>query len=163
MYACIVCSIHTLNSQLDVDPQCRTFNYIFFSCICSDNREETLPWSCSEGELSSLLCLQLVLSLPSFLQFGRQLIENFLRLGMPLLYAVFRTKQDEVLVILKSLQQSTRSLQHFCGHSKVHCLSTNRLLFVSMYLCVVFPGVVSVYYILRVHSDGWGGGAWLCT
>jgi Fanconi anemia group D2 protein len=53
------------------------------------------------------------------LKYGRLLVEAFLRQGMPLLYEVFRTKQDEVLVLLKSLQHSTRSLQHFCGHSKV--------------------------------------------
>ena len=50
-----VLAIHTSNSHVGVDPQCRTFN-IFFS-ICSDNREETLPRSCSEGELSSLSCV----------------------------------------------------------------------------------------------------------
>lgn len=42
-----------------------------------------------------------------------------MRYGIPLLNVAFKTKQEEVLAILKSLQQSTRSLQHFCGHSKV--------------------------------------------
>ena len=27
--------------------------------------------------------------------------------------------QDDVMVVLKTLQQSTRLLQHFCSHSKV--------------------------------------------
>ena len=53
------------------------------------------------------------------LQHGRQFVEAFVRSGIPLLNVAFRTKQEEVLALLKSLQQSTRSLQHFCGHSKV--------------------------------------------
>ena len=44
----------------------------------------------------------------------------FLRNGIQLLRYSFRTKQDEILSFIKSFQQSTRSLQHFCGHSKVY-------------------------------------------
>ena len=58
--------------------------------------------------------------LPSFLfQCGRQFVEIFLRQGMPLLDEIFRHHKDDVLILLKNLQLSTRALQHLCGHSKV--------------------------------------------
>jgi len=38
---------------------------------------------------------------------------------MPVLDSLFRQRKDDVTGVLKSLQQSTRCLQHFCGHSKV--------------------------------------------
>ncbi|RMX53291.1 hypothetical protein pdam_00015249, partial [Pocillopora damicornis] len=40
-------------------------------------------------------------------------------LGMPVLDLMFRTHKDDINGMLKNLQQSTRSLQHICGHSKV--------------------------------------------
>lgn len=53
------------------------------------------------------------------LKYGRLFVETFLRLGMPILDLMFRTHKDDIHGLLKNLQQSTRSLQHFCGHSKV--------------------------------------------
>lgn len=53
------------------------------------------------------------------LKYGRLYVETFLRLGMPVLDVMLRTHKDDVHGLLKNLQQSTRSLQHFCGHSKV--------------------------------------------
>ncbi|XP_015761599.1 PREDICTED: Fanconi anemia group D2 protein-like [Acropora digitifera] len=53
------------------------------------------------------------------LKYGRLFVEIFLKLGMPTLDFMFRTHKDDIHGLLKNLQQSTRSLQHFCGHSKV--------------------------------------------
>ncbi|XP_062522638.1 Fanconi anemia group D2 protein-like isoform X2 [Corticium candelabrum] len=55
----------------------------------------------------------------SALKIGRSFLDTFLRFGMPVLERVFKTNKDDVLALLKNLQLSTRSLQHFCGHSKV--------------------------------------------
>jgi len=57
--------------------------------------------------------------LSAALKFGRLYVEAFLRSGMPVLDSLFRQRKDDVTGVLKSLQQSTRCLQHFCGHSKV--------------------------------------------
>lgn len=53
------------------------------------------------------------------LKFGRLFLDTFLKLGMPVLDLMFRTHKDDINGMLKNLQQSTRSLQHICGHSKV--------------------------------------------
>ncbi|KAL9960552.1 hypothetical protein ACROYT_G034027 [Oculina patagonica] len=53
------------------------------------------------------------------LKYGRLFVDTFLKLGMPVLDLMFRTHKDDIHGLLKNLQQSTRSMQHFCGHSKV--------------------------------------------
>ncbi|XP_057296090.1 Fanconi anemia group D2 protein-like isoform X2 [Hydractinia symbiolongicarpus] len=53
------------------------------------------------------------------LKCSRLYLEQFLRSVMPLLDKTLRTNKDLVHSILKGAQQSTRSLQHLCGHSKV--------------------------------------------
>eukprot|EP00117_Sycon_ciliatum_P036884 scpid12328/ scgid27700/ Fanconi anemia group D2 protein len=53
------------------------------------------------------------------LKYGRMFVETFLRLGMPVLDSTFRVSKEDVQSLLKTLQQSTRSLHHFSGHSKV--------------------------------------------
>ncbi|XP_005107672.1 Fanconi anemia group D2 protein [Aplysia californica] len=59
-------------------------------------------------------------NLSAALKFGRQFVEIFLRLGMPLLDVTFRRHHEEVEKLLRSLQQSTRMLHHMCGHSKIN-------------------------------------------
>ena len=81
--------------------------------------------------------------LTAALKHGRFFLEAFLRSGIPVINALFKNKkvcyrdkelsawwivtgsclitpsiQEEVLALLKSLQRSTRCLQHFCLHSK---------------------------------------------
>ena len=58
------------------------------------------------------------LFLGTALRSGRFYIDSFLKLGMPLLDFIFREKNSEVTSLLKSLQQGTRCLQHYCTHSK---------------------------------------------
>ena len=58
------------------------------------------------------------LFLGTVLKNGRLYIDLFLKLGMPLLDYVFREKNSEVTSLLKSMQQGTRCLQHYCTHSK---------------------------------------------
>ncbi|XP_028398344.1 Fanconi anemia group D2 protein-like isoform X2 [Dendronephthya gigantea] len=53
------------------------------------------------------------------LKYGRLFVEAFVSLGMPALDDMLRTNKDDIHGLLKVFQQSTRSLQHFCGHSKV--------------------------------------------
>jgi len=53
------------------------------------------------------------------LKYGRLFVDIFLKLGMPVLDLMFRMHKDDIHGLLKNLQQSTRSLQHFCSHSKV--------------------------------------------
>ncbi|KAG1650089.1 Fanconi anemia group D2 protein [Nymphon striatum] len=54
-----------------------------------------------------------------FLNYGRQVVELFLKHAMPLLDKLFRNQQEDVLNLLKKLQLCTRFLQHVCSHSKV--------------------------------------------
>ena len=58
------------------------------------------------------------LYLATALRSSRYYIDTFLKLGMPLLDFIFRDKNSEVTCLLKSFQQGTRCLQHYCTHSK---------------------------------------------
>ncbi|XP_055883251.1 Fanconi anemia group D2 protein-like [Biomphalaria glabrata] len=57
-------------------------------------------------------------NLAAALKYGRQFLECFLRQSMPLLDVIFRRRHTDVEKLLRTLQQSTRMLQHLCGHSK---------------------------------------------
>ncbi|CAL1539003.1 unnamed protein product, partial [Lymnaea stagnalis] len=59
-------------------------------------------------------------NLGAALKYGRQFLEIFLRQAMPLLDVTFRRHHTDVEKLLRSLQQSTRMLQHLCGHSKIN-------------------------------------------
>eukprot|EP00795_Rhopilema_esculentum_P012564 gene12564-3260_t len=50
---------------------------------------------------------------------GCRFLEAFLKYCMPILDLTLKKNKEEVHGVLKNLQQSTRSLHHFCGHSKV--------------------------------------------
>ena len=56
--------------------------------------------------------------LATTLKLSRYYIDSFLKLAMPLLDFLFRDKNNEITALLKSLQQGTRCLQHYCTHSK---------------------------------------------
>ena len=56
--------------------------------------------------------------LGTVLRLSRFYIDSFLRFAMPLLDFLFRDKNNEITALLKSLQQGTRCLQHYCTHSK---------------------------------------------
>ncbi|XP_015929151.1 Fanconi anemia group D2 protein [Parasteatoda tepidariorum] len=53
------------------------------------------------------------------LKFSREILQTFLRYGMPLMDKLFVNKKEEVICLMKTLQASTRYLQHVCCHSKV--------------------------------------------
>ncbi|KAK3892628.1 hypothetical protein Pcinc_003517 [Petrolisthes cinctipes] len=57
--------------------------------------------------------------LASCLKYGRMFLDVFVRCGMPLLDSCLRGHNQDVVILLKSLQASTRILQHVCTHSKV--------------------------------------------
>ena len=54
-------------------------------------------------------------------QYGRQFVDVFLLRGMPVLDATFTSHSVDVHSLLRSLQQSTRTLQNMCSHAKVGC------------------------------------------
>ncbi|XP_065640806.1 Fanconi anemia group D2 protein isoform X2 [Hydra vulgaris] len=56
--------------------------------------------------------------LGSALKYSRIYLETFLKYAMPFLEKTLRLQKDLVHAILKNLQQSTRLLQHLCGHTK---------------------------------------------
>ncbi|XP_060605548.1 Fanconi anemia group D2 protein-like [Ruditapes philippinarum] len=58
-------------------------------------------------------------NLGTCIKYGRFFVEAFLRLGMPLLDMMFKSHRQDILGLLKNLQQSTRALHHLCGHSKI--------------------------------------------
>ena len=53
------------------------------------------------------------------MQSGRVFVEAFVRQAMPIVDDVFVLHRDDVIGLLKSLQASTRVLQHLCSHSKI--------------------------------------------
>ncbi|XP_053376879.1 Fanconi anemia group D2 protein-like [Mercenaria mercenaria] len=58
-------------------------------------------------------------NLGTCIKYGRFFVEVFLRLGMPLLDHMFKSRRQDILGLLKNLQLSTRALHHLCGHSKI--------------------------------------------
>ncbi|XP_063887534.1 Fanconi anemia group D2 protein-like isoform X1 [Scylla paramamosain] len=57
--------------------------------------------------------------LSTCLKFARPFLEFFLRSAMPLMDTCFREHNQDVVMLLKSVQGSTRFLQNLCTHSKV--------------------------------------------
>ncbi|KAF8781779.1 Fanconi anemia group D2 protein like [Argiope bruennichi] len=53
------------------------------------------------------------------LKCSREILQTFLRYGMPLMDKLFVDSKEEVICLMKILQVSTRYLQHVCCHSKV--------------------------------------------
>ena len=49
-------------------------------------------------------------------------MDVFLLRGMPVLDATFTSHSADVHSLLRSLQQSTRTLQNMCSHAKVGCI-----------------------------------------
>ncbi|XP_071548151.1 Fanconi anemia group D2 protein-like isoform X1 [Panulirus ornatus] len=58
--------------------------------------------------------------LGSCLKYARSFLDLFLRSAMPLMDSCLRKHNQEVVTLLKSLQASTRFLQHVCTHSKAN-------------------------------------------
>lgn len=53
------------------------------------------------------------------LRYGRRFVDVFVKEALPVLDKAFRPRTEEVVGVLKSLQNSTRALQNVCSHSKV--------------------------------------------
>ncbi|GFU37970.1 fanconi anemia group D2 protein [Nephila pilipes] len=53
------------------------------------------------------------------LKSSREILQTFLRYGMPLMDKLFVNSKEDVICLMKILQVSTRYLQHVCCHSKV--------------------------------------------
>ncbi|XP_063797494.1 Fanconi anemia group D2 protein [Pseudophryne corroboree] len=86
--------------------------------------EQLLRWSLTVRSFHILLNLIKVFDsrpmLSVCLKYGRQFVETFLKLGMPLLDCCFKKHREDVQNLLKILQLCTRQLHHVCGHSKTH-------------------------------------------
>lgn len=53
------------------------------------------------------------------LKYSREFMATFLKHGMPLMDKLFSSNKDDIMCLMKTLQVSTRYLQHICSHSKV--------------------------------------------
>ncbi|GIY37177.1 fanconi anemia group D2 protein [Caerostris darwini] len=53
------------------------------------------------------------------LKSSREILQTFLKYGMPLMDKLFVENKEEIICLMKILQVSTRYLQHVCCHSKV--------------------------------------------
>ncbi|XP_032555192.1 Fanconi anemia group D2 protein [Chiroxiphia lanceolata] len=86
--------------------------------------EKLLRWNIAVRNFHILINLVKVFDsrpvLSICLKYGRQFVEAFLKLAMPLLDHSFKKHRDDVQSLLKTLQLSTRQLHHMCGHSKIH-------------------------------------------
>ncbi|XP_066464425.1 Fanconi anemia group D2 protein [Eleutherodactylus coqui] len=86
--------------------------------------EQLLGWSLAVRNFHILVNLIKVFDsrpmLITCLKYGRQFLETFLRVGMPLLDSCFKKHREDVQSLLKILQLCTRQLHHMCGHSKIH-------------------------------------------
>eukprot|EP00794_Sanderia_malayensis_P010920 gene10920-12080_t len=93
------------------------------------------------------------------LKLGRVFLEVFLKHCMPVLDMKLKTNKDEVHGLLKNLQQSTRCLQHFCGHSKVNqdMIMTNYVPALKKCLEMFVFRVKAMLATNRCHSAFWLG------
>ncbi|XP_077133387.1 Fanconi anemia group D2 protein isoform X2 [Ranitomeya variabilis] len=86
--------------------------------------ERLLCWSLAVRNFHILVNLIKVFDsrpmLITCLKYGRQFVDTFLRVGMPLLDCCFKKHWEDVQNLLKVLQLCTRQLHHMCGHSKIH-------------------------------------------
>ena len=88
-----------------------------------DHEAQYEIWSKAVDHLHKLVLVlkvqgqrQLILSV---IKNARQFIDHFLKHGMPLLDTLFRSRKDDCIELLKSLQLTTRYLQHVCSYSKI--------------------------------------------
>ena len=51
---------------------------------------------------------------------SRPFLEHFLKHCMPLMDKLFSQNRDDCIAVLKTMQASTRFLQHVCSHSKIN-------------------------------------------
>nr|XP_053651378.1 Fanconi anemia group D2 protein homolog [Cherax quadricarinatus] len=89
----------------------------------SNNMQKLLVWNTAIKIFHTLVMVlkthnsrQLLIAC---LKHARSFLELFLRSAMPLMDTCLRHHNQEVVTLLKSLQVSTRHLQHVCTHSKV--------------------------------------------
>lgn len=88
-----------------------------------DNKKRLSVWKASLKVLHTLVTIlkdyynrQM---LTTCLKFASSFLELFLRSAMPLMDTCLRQHNQDVVMLLKDLQTSTRFLQHLCTHSKV--------------------------------------------
>uniref|UniRef100_A0A3Q3XSE3 Uncharacterized protein n=1 Tax=Mola mola TaxID=94237 RepID=A0A3Q3XSE3_MOLML len=97
------------------------------ACKISDSTEaqseKLLTWNLAVRDFHILVNLVKVFDsrpvLNVCLKYGRLFLEDFLKLGMPLLDNSFKRHKEDVQSLLKTFQLSTRQLHHMCGHSKI--------------------------------------------
>ncbi|XP_069822588.1 Fanconi anemia group D2 protein [Dendropsophus ebraccatus] len=89
-----------------------------------EQTKQLLSWSLAVRNFHVLVNLIKVFDsrpmLITCLKYGRQFVETFLKVGMPLLDCCFKKCWEDVQSLLKILQLCTRQLHHLCGHSKIH-------------------------------------------
>ncbi|KAG0727428.1 Fanconi anemia group D2 protein [Chionoecetes opilio] len=92
------------------------------SSSMEDSRKRLLKWNTAIKILHTLVTVlknyYTKQMLSTCLKFVRPFLELFLRSAMPVMDTCFRHHSQDVLVLLKSVQGSTRFLQNLCTHSK---------------------------------------------
>lgn len=70
-----------------------------------------------------------LVNIGTVLKTGRVFVDAFTIQAMPLLDQIYRSQYENIQALLKSMQLSTRSLHHICGHSKIvkSVLLTNQI------------------------------------
>ncbi|XP_069186232.1 Fanconi anemia group D2 protein isoform X2 [Procambarus clarkii] len=94
------------------------------SSTSNDNMQRLLVWDTAIKIFHTLIMILKKNNsrhlLSSCLKYARSFLELFLRSAMPLMDKSLRLHNQEVVTLMKSLQGSTRVLQHVCTHSKVN-------------------------------------------
>lgn len=96
---------------------------------CKNNDLDIVRWEKLEGWSKAVALFYSLVNLikvfttrshlKSAMTYGRQFMELFLRLAMPMVDSAFRAHSDDLVGLLKKLQQGTRGLHHLCSHSKI--------------------------------------------
>ncbi|KAG8193754.1 hypothetical protein JTE90_005051 [Oedothorax gibbosus] len=94
----------------------------YFSTKHSDE-DQMYEWSVTfkvfQVFTNLLKCLGSRSNIGACLKSSREILQTYLKYGMPLMDKLFKDNKDDVICLMKILQVSTRYLQHVCCHSKV--------------------------------------------
>ncbi|XP_054717600.1 Fanconi anemia group D2 protein-like [Uloborus diversus] len=95
----------------------------YFSNKEGDNKKKMAQWEVSFKIFRVLTTLIKTFGARYYvgtcLKYSREFLSAFLKHGMPLMDKMFVSNKELVMNLMKSLQSSTRYLQHVCSHSKV--------------------------------------------
>nr|XP_002130241.1 Fanconi anemia group D2 protein [Ciona intestinalis] len=93
------------------------------------------------------------------LKHARIIVERFIKTGIPLCEAMFRTHQDEIIALLKRIQQVTRQLQNAACHAKLSkdTMLTNHVPALRRCLESFIFRVKGIFVLHNCHEAFWLG------